>query len=250
MARFRSFTRRKLRLWPANHRPGYWSNLPCDWPCIAWAYSEQEPGMWLAEHSLSLHRARDRKLAQIDPWHDRIGDLLSAVSRHASLRHSSQTSPRNFASPFTLHGPNFTQPQWHSDVKSKFLWSMGEADQDTTSKVYQVNDENVEIWVWPTLSLKRKCCHLEEISWLAALKVVVLATVGAAINGIFIKSSTWHFRFSGCQWKVSHFLRTLCRRAALRAHSIHVIYAVKIVPTVAYTTLYIYIDYSQHNSNW
>ena len=26
----------------ANHRPGYWSNLPCDWPSTAWAYSEQE----------------------------------------------------------------------------------------------------------------------------------------------------------------------------------------------------------------
>ena len=32
----------KLRLCSANHRPGYWSNLPCDWPNTAWAYSEQE----------------------------------------------------------------------------------------------------------------------------------------------------------------------------------------------------------------
>ena len=32
----------KLRLCSANHRPGYWSNLPCDWPSTAWAYSEQE----------------------------------------------------------------------------------------------------------------------------------------------------------------------------------------------------------------
>ena len=30
----------KLRLCSANHRPGYWSNLPCDWPSTAWAYSE------------------------------------------------------------------------------------------------------------------------------------------------------------------------------------------------------------------
>ena len=32
----------KLRLCSANHRPGYWSNQPCDWPSTAWAYSEQE----------------------------------------------------------------------------------------------------------------------------------------------------------------------------------------------------------------
>ena len=32
----------KLRLYSANPRPGYWSNLPCDWPSTAWAYSELE----------------------------------------------------------------------------------------------------------------------------------------------------------------------------------------------------------------
>ena len=41
-ARFPSLARSKLRLCSANHRPGYWSNLPCDWPSTAWAYSEQE----------------------------------------------------------------------------------------------------------------------------------------------------------------------------------------------------------------
>ena len=34
--------RSNLRLCSANHRPGYWSNLPCDWPCTTWAFSEQE----------------------------------------------------------------------------------------------------------------------------------------------------------------------------------------------------------------
>ena len=37
-----TITLSKLRLSSANHRPGYWSNLPCDWPSTAWAYSEQE----------------------------------------------------------------------------------------------------------------------------------------------------------------------------------------------------------------
>ena len=41
-ARFLSLARSKLRLCSANHRPGYWSNLPCDWQSTAWAYSDQE----------------------------------------------------------------------------------------------------------------------------------------------------------------------------------------------------------------
>ena len=47
-ARFLSLARSKLRLCSANHRPGYWSNLPCDWQSTAWAYSEQETenGPW------------------------------------------------------------------------------------------------------------------------------------------------------------------------------------------------------------
>ena len=47
-AHFLSLARSKLRLCSANHRSGYWSNLPCDWPSTAWAYSEQEAenGPW------------------------------------------------------------------------------------------------------------------------------------------------------------------------------------------------------------
>ena len=41
-ARFLSVAPSKLRLCSANHRPGYWSNPPCDWSSTAWAYSEQE----------------------------------------------------------------------------------------------------------------------------------------------------------------------------------------------------------------
>ena len=39
---FLSLARSKFRLCSANHRPGYWSNLPCDWLSIAWAYPEQQ----------------------------------------------------------------------------------------------------------------------------------------------------------------------------------------------------------------
>ena len=41
-ARFLSLPQSKLRLCSANHRPGYWSNLPCDWLSTAWAYSEEK----------------------------------------------------------------------------------------------------------------------------------------------------------------------------------------------------------------
>ena len=47
-ARFLSLAPSELRLCSANHRPGYFSNLACDWLSIVWAYSEQETenGPW------------------------------------------------------------------------------------------------------------------------------------------------------------------------------------------------------------
>ena len=39
---FLSLVWSKLRLCSANHRPGYFSNLACDWLSIVWAYSELE----------------------------------------------------------------------------------------------------------------------------------------------------------------------------------------------------------------
>ena len=56
-ARFLSLAWSKLRLYSANHRPGYFSNRPCDWPSKAWVYSEQETenGLWpLATTVLTL----------------------------------------------------------------------------------------------------------------------------------------------------------------------------------------------------
>ena len=41
-AHFLSLALGKLRLCSANHRPGYFSSLTCDWLSIVWAYSEQE----------------------------------------------------------------------------------------------------------------------------------------------------------------------------------------------------------------
>ena len=41
-ARFLSVSPSKLRLCSANHRPDYWSNLPCDQPNTTWAYSKEE----------------------------------------------------------------------------------------------------------------------------------------------------------------------------------------------------------------
>ena len=40
----------QLRLCSANHRPGYWSNMPCDWLSTAWAYSK----FCVLDHSVLL----------------------------------------------------------------------------------------------------------------------------------------------------------------------------------------------------
>ena len=52
--RFLSLAQSKLRLCSANHRSGYWGNLPCDWLSTAWAYSEQEiengPRTWMSNY--------------------------------------------------------------------------------------------------------------------------------------------------------------------------------------------------------
>ena len=44
-------------IYSANHRPGYWSNLPGDWLRTAWAYSEQETEnrSWLC-YTISRHK--------------------------------------------------------------------------------------------------------------------------------------------------------------------------------------------------
>ena len=74
-ARFVSLVRSKLRLSSANHRPGYWSNLRCDWPSTARAYFEQETenGPWCTMCFLcvfmmlpALHSVW--KIAQVANW--------------------------------------------------------------------------------------------------------------------------------------------------------------------------------------
>ena len=69
-ARFLSLAWSKLRLCSANHRPGYWSNLPCDWPSTAWAYSEQEtengPRRLLSENSADIYN--NTWLRRTFPW--------------------------------------------------------------------------------------------------------------------------------------------------------------------------------------
>ena len=54
---FLSLAPSKLRLCSANHWPGYWSNLPCDWLSTAWAYSEQQTdnGPWMTPCDVRGH---------------------------------------------------------------------------------------------------------------------------------------------------------------------------------------------------
>ena len=101
---FLSLARRKVRLCSVNHRPGYWSSLPCDWPSTAWAYSEQETenGPWwfhyskelpyLVPVSTSLGRspAKARVEATISMWNSlsRTTNHFTGLSYMSSLMHN------------------------------------------------------------------------------------------------------------------------------------------------------------------
>ena len=74
-AHFLSLAQSKLRVCSANHRPGYWCNLSCDWPSTAWAHSEQatENGPWSHNSPLS-------KLESLHPYLER--QSKSGLSQH------------------------------------------------------------------------------------------------------------------------------------------------------------------------
>ena len=56
--RFLSLAWSKLKLCSGNHRPDYWSDLPCDWLITAWAYPEQETenGPWTSAAALNNYK--------------------------------------------------------------------------------------------------------------------------------------------------------------------------------------------------
>ena len=79
-ARFLSLARSKLRLCLANHRPGYWSNLPCDWPNTAWA-KRQKTSLDVMESILCLVMDRQTGLAGIS----KLMRLSGIISLHSTL---------------------------------------------------------------------------------------------------------------------------------------------------------------------
>ena len=91
-ARFLSLARSKLRLCSANHRPGYWSNLPCDWPSTVWAYSEQETenGPWWCHCMLWDHRIQSFDVDNCDViWEKRRNrEVMAAFMVSGFLQHS------------------------------------------------------------------------------------------------------------------------------------------------------------------
>ena len=92
-ARFQSLARSKLWLSSANHRPGYWSNLPCDWPSTAWAYpsKRQKTGPGLTVLSSVNLLCRWRKTSEghwplYDEWMVCLDDLnVFALSGHHKI---------------------------------------------------------------------------------------------------------------------------------------------------------------------
>ena len=84
-ARFLSLAWSKLRLCSANHRPGYWCNLPCDCPSTAWAYSEQETENMPC--ALASRKASSSLNAEHAPMHCQLCYFRSHVKPKAADRH-------------------------------------------------------------------------------------------------------------------------------------------------------------------
>ena len=72
-AHFRSLAQSKLKLCSSNHRPGYESNLPCDWLSTAWAYSEQETEDGPRSWSLCWHNS----LGHNDTYNESINWIIT-----------------------------------------------------------------------------------------------------------------------------------------------------------------------------
>ena len=72
-ARFLSLAWSKLRLCSANHRAGYWSNLPCDWPSTARVYSEQET-------------ENGSRLSVLDPFVSHVPHLYHMYPSHTDVK--------------------------------------------------------------------------------------------------------------------------------------------------------------------
>ena len=90
-AHFLSLARSNLRLCSANHRPGYWSNLSCDWPSTAWAYSEQEieNGVLLTLH---IWQAFQQHCCHIGLLHHHTNGILKFLITSIFGRHLSSTA--------------------------------------------------------------------------------------------------------------------------------------------------------------
>ena len=99
-AHFLSLAWSKLRLCSANHRSGYWSNLPCDWPSSAGAYSElrlcsadHRPGYWSnlsCEWPSSVGAYSELRLCSADHrpgyWSNLPCDWPSSAGAYSELR--------------------------------------------------------------------------------------------------------------------------------------------------------------------
>ena len=100
---FLSLAQSKLGLCSANHRPGYWSNLPCDWPSTASAYSEQE-----TENEPWSHQTGSA--CSIDQWstkdHFHVYNFAPAFPKFLYCGRACQALP---------HETKFSTLQWRHD---------------------------------------------------------------------------------------------------------------------------------------
>ena len=84
-----SLGRGKLRQCSANQRPVYLSNLPCDWPSTAWAYSKQktETGPWLTcEYSTKVV-----VLTRLTVWIETCSPIVTGIGRWIRWVHEQES---------------------------------------------------------------------------------------------------------------------------------------------------------------
>ena len=100
----------KPRLCSANHRAGYWSNLPCDWPSTAWAY-----------YGASLTRL---KLLRPDDSHKAWSALVQVMAWHLF---GAKPLPEPILT-YCQHGP--------MHIKNKLLLNINQITKDLLKKMH------------------------------------------------------------------------------------------------------------------
>ena len=151
----------KFRLGSANHRPGYFINMDCDWLSIVWAYSEQKtengPRLLLADHVCGL----DNTIVLLWPsWFTTVLtltwylDLICACSRKSICWSIKHCNFRVFIWPFMVSPLNPQTPFYN-------VMSRPEEEMPSWPEVHQLLND----WYW-LCAVGRSMIHLSSLQYI------------------------------------------------------------------------------------